>query len=267
MSTISSSASSSSHDKPAPTPAFTDTYSSNLSDEKKEEKYVHEVYEAIAPHFSQTRYKPWPVVENFLKELEMGSMGADIGCGNGKYFGVNKNTFMIGTDRSSKLIEICKSRGFECLIDDALNLPFRNECFDFVISIAVIHHLTTSERRVKAIKELFRITKPNSKILIYVWALEQQSTPKKNANGTEASGGGGGEPRRNFDQNYQDVFVPWVIPKDKNYEDRKQNVVFKRYYHLFKKGELDELVINTNLAKILKSGYDKDNWYVIAEKI
>ncbi|CAJ0906839.1 14234_t:CDS:2, partial [Entrophospora sp. SA101] len=110
------------------------------------------------------------------------------------------------------------------------------------------------------------ITKPNSKILIYVWALEQQSTPKKNPNCAEASSDGG-EPRRIFNQNYQDVFVPWVIPKDKNYEDRKQNVVFKRCCHLFKKGELDKPVINTNLAKILKSGYDKDNWYVIAEKI
>ncbi|CAH1767480.1 2959_t:CDS:2, partial [Entrophospora sp. SA101] len=175
---------------------------------------------------------PRPVAVNFLKELEMGSMGTDIGCGNGKYIDVNKNTFMVGTDRSSKLIEICKSRGFECLIDDALNLPFRNGCF----------------------------------ILIYVWALEQQSTPKKNPNCAEASSDGG-EPRRIFNQNYQDVFVPWVIPKDKNYEDRKQNVVFKRCCHLFKKGELDKPVINTNLAKILKSGYDKDNWYVIAEKI
>ena len=29
----------------------------------------------------------------------MGSVGADVGCGNGKYFGVNNNIFMIGTDR------------------------------------------------------------------------------------------------------------------------------------------------------------------------
>ncbi|KAJ3084968.1 3-hydroxymethyl-3-methylglutaryl-CoA lyase [Quaeritorhiza haematococci] len=32
-----------------------------------EQRYVHDVYEAIAPHFSATRYKPWPVVEDFLK--------------------------------------------------------------------------------------------------------------------------------------------------------------------------------------------------------
>ncbi|CAG8606168.1 635_t:CDS:2 [Rhizophagus irregularis] len=69
---------------------------------------------------------------------------------------------------------------------------------DFVTSIAVIHHFTTPERRITAIKELFRIAKPGSKVLIYVWAMEQT------------------ESRRKFDENYQDVFVPWVIPADKN---------------------------------------------------
>jgi hypothetical protein len=33
---------------------------------------------------------------------------ADVGCGNGKYLGINENIFIIGTDRSENLIEICK---------------------------------------------------------------------------------------------------------------------------------------------------------------
>ena len=32
-----------------------------------EEEYVHQVYDEIAHHFSATRYKPWPVVEDFIK--------------------------------------------------------------------------------------------------------------------------------------------------------------------------------------------------------
>ena len=28
-----------------------------------ETKYVYETYDAIAPHFSHTRYKPWPKVK------------------------------------------------------------------------------------------------------------------------------------------------------------------------------------------------------------
>jgi ubiquinone/menaquinone biosynthesis C-methylase UbiE len=34
-----------------------------------EKKHVYEVYDKIAPHFSHTRYKPWPKIEKFLNEL------------------------------------------------------------------------------------------------------------------------------------------------------------------------------------------------------
>lgn len=50
---------------------------------------MYEVYEKIAPHFSNTRYKPWPKIADFLNGLEAGSIVADVGCGNGKYLGVN----------------------------------------------------------------------------------------------------------------------------------------------------------------------------------
>jgi len=40
-----------------------------------------------------------------------------------------------------------------------------------------------------------------------------------------------------------------------------------RYYHLFKKGELDDLVDQIKIGKVVETGYDRDNWYVIAERI
>lgn len=54
-----------------------------------EEEYVHRVYDAIASHFSSTRHTPWPRVCQFLASLPAGSVLADVGCGNGKYLGVN----------------------------------------------------------------------------------------------------------------------------------------------------------------------------------
>ncbi len=40
------------------------------------------------------------------------------------------------------------------------------------------------------------------------------------------------------------------------------------YYHLFKKGELENLVLaSCSNINIVSSGYDADNWYVIVEKI
>jgi len=31
-----------------------------------EKQHVYEVYEKIAPHFSNTRYKPWPKIADFI---------------------------------------------------------------------------------------------------------------------------------------------------------------------------------------------------------
>lgn len=52
-------------------------------------------------------------------------------------------------------------------------IKFRSNTFDAVISIGVIHHFTTVERRVEAISELARVLRPEGKLMIYVWALEQ----------------------------------------------------------------------------------------------
>jgi len=75
-----------------------------------EKQHVYEVYEKIAPHFSNTRYKPWPKIAEFLNKQADGSIVADIGCGNGKYLGVNPNVQMIGTDRSFNLIGCARDR-------------------------------------------------------------------------------------------------------------------------------------------------------------
>jgi len=44
-----------------------------------EGKFVRDVYREIAPHFSDTRHKPWPKVKEFLTKLPRGSLVADIG--------------------------------------------------------------------------------------------------------------------------------------------------------------------------------------------
>lgn len=60
-----------------------------------EAEFVHRVYEEIACHFSSTRHSPWPRVCHFLSSLEPGSILADVGCGNGKYLGVNPDVIAV----------------------------------------------------------------------------------------------------------------------------------------------------------------------------
>ncbi|KAL6179539.1 hypothetical protein ACLB2K_051053 [Fragaria x ananassa] len=139
-----------------------------------EKKYVHHVYDAIAPHFSSTRFAKWPKVANFLSSLPAGSLVLDAGCGNGKYLGFNPDCFSIGCDISAPLIKICADRGHEVLVADALVLPYRTGFGDAAISIAVLHHLSTESRRKKAIEELVRVVKKGGLVLITVWAVEQE---------------------------------------------------------------------------------------------
>lgn len=139
-----------------------------------EKKYVHHVYDAIAPHFSSTRHAKWPKVATFLNSLPSGSLILDAGCGNGKYLGFSLDCFFIGCDISAPLINICANRGHEVVVADAVNLPYRTGFGDAAISIAVLHHLSTENRRKKAIQELVRVVKKGGLVLITVWAVEQE---------------------------------------------------------------------------------------------
>ncbi|XP_061058573.1 alkylated DNA repair protein alkB homolog 8 isoform X3 [Eubalaena glacialis] len=144
-----------------------------------EQEYVHQVYEEIARHFSSTRHTPWPHIVEFLKALPSGSLVADIGCGNGKYLGINKELYMIGCDHSQNLVDICREKHYQAFVCDALAVPIRSGSCDACISIAVIHHFATAERRVAALQELVRLLRPGGKALIYVWAMEQEYNKKK----------------------------------------------------------------------------------------
>jgi len=189
----------------------------------KEQEYVHEVYNQISDHFSKTRYKPWPIVKNFLMSRPDYSIGIDVGCGNGKYLQLNKNIMMLGSDRSSGLIKCAQELMYEkektkietltegeikegytsmcfgekrsdVMINDGLSLPYQNGRFDFAISIAVIHHFSNENRRIQACKHIGEKLKKGGEALIYCWALEQ------------------GDSRRGYNESMeQEILVPWVL--------------------------------------------------------
>lgn len=100
---------------------------------------------------------------------------------------------------------------------------------------------------------MFKIVKPGGRVLVFVWALEQTKFSK-----------------RNFEPGQQDVFVPWKLTPKKGQTEIKEKEedfpVYNRYYHLFKKGEIDDLFEQIEGVVIETSGYDRDNHYVIAQK-
>lgn len=87
---------------------------------------------------------------------------------------MNSQVYMLGSDICPELTAIGRNRGHEVLTCDCLNLPYRADLFDGVISIAVIHHLSTESRRLKSLQEMVRILRPGGVMLVYVWAMEQE---------------------------------------------------------------------------------------------
>lgn len=136
-----------------------------------EQKHVHKFYNKKAKVFSNLRLKPWPFAAKFIKErLTPDELILDAGCGNGRFF-IRPNT--IGLDYSEPLLKEASTRPNAGLIrGDVHALPFRDGTFDAVLSIAVLHHVSTAERRLTALCEARRVLKKGGRLLIYVWHKE-----------------------------------------------------------------------------------------------
>ncbi|EDR23974.1 hypothetical protein, conserved [Entamoeba dispar SAW760] len=213
-----------------------------------ESKNVREVYEIIAQHFSQTRYKGWPKVEEFLNGLENYSIVYDIGSGNGKYHNINHHITVIGFDPCHNLLmEALHNQKSQNIQADGLYVPVKSNSGDAAISIAVVHHFSTFERRVAAIQEIIRTIKVGGKALITVWAKEQKKFENEEG---------------------QDLMVAWHLSKKKDPNNPNQpEEVYQRYYHVFIKGELEQVIEKVKDCKLISCGYERDNWYAIIEKI
>lgn len=135
-----------------------------------------------------------------------------------------------------------KNNKYNICCADALHLPYRNDAFDAIISIAVFHHISNYNNRKRFIEQNIKILKPNGVALITVWAREQliKNTWKDIGN--------------------NDFFVPWV--------DTDNNIIYDRYYHLFTQKEIISLFEEfTDTLSILKIVFEMDNWCIVFKKI
>ena len=250
-----------------------------------ERQLVHSVYEEIASHFSDTRHKPWPRVAEFLETLSAWEPVLDLGCGNGKYLGLSGPRWELGGDYSYNLLQISAGRGHQAVRCDLLSVPVRDNCCGGLICIAVLHHLATPDRRLDAVTEMSRVLRPGGRGLVYVWAKEQRresnmssylkqnkkNYKKKDQSQSDPSSsksevGDFGLPvhvnRTEFQ--HQDVLVPWKL---KQSEEKGGDREFKRFYHVFEAGELDDLIEQVDSLKVIDSYYDQGNWCCIFEKV
>lgn len=203
-------------------------------EEDFERRYVHQFYHLKSASFSSTRVRPWSFAVKFMKEHSgPSSLVLDAGCGNGRQF-MHPNT--IGIDLSEDLLQDAAKRESMGLVRGNVHaLPFRDSVFDIVVSIAVIHHLSTHKRRLECLLEMKRVIKDGGVCLIYAWHKDASSKAK-------------------FSKiRDSDYLVSW------NGED------VQRYYHLFDEEMLHSLCTEAGL-EILDLQREKQNVYAVLKR-
>ncbi len=202
---------------------------------------VKDIYNKIAKDFDNTRYKVWKCTSDFLNNLDPNSIGLEVGCGNGKNLLYRPELKIKGIDICDKFVELCKNKNLDVIQGDMIELPYDNNSFDFVFSIAALHHLNSKELRSKAIQEMFRVCKPNGIIFVLVWAFEQPI-----------------ESKRKFTKT--DELVSWKSQEDGN--------IYYRYYHLYLENELlNEFCETKNNFDVIKNFYELGNWGIQIKKL
>ena len=137
----------------------------------------------------------------------------------------------MGFEVVDQFIDICKNKNIPVKKSNILDIQSPDPCYDHTMCIAVLHHLSSQERRLQGINELLRITKKGGTVLIYVWAKEQEKYVKQENN---------------------DVMIKWSLFGRYDHSQRNQpngnqreiTNVYYRYYHLFSKGELEKFTVN-----------------------
>lgn len=203
---------------------------------KYDRKEQTKVWNSIAEGWSGWRNQVRKDVLEFSKDWKPGKL-LDVGCGSGRnllYF-AEKGFDWYGIDFSSEMIRKAKENfkrnkinpSNRLKVADMIQLPFPDETFDYIISIASLHHLP-KEKHIDAIREMRRVLKKNGEMVISVWNKYSIKNPK-------------------FWFAKKEISVPWKR-KEKGIEKK-----YERYYYLFSYDELKRLLTDNGFM-IKKAG-------------
>jgi ubiquinone/menaquinone biosynthesis C-methylase UbiE len=186
-----------------------------LKNNKKQDQ--EKVWDKISDLWNEYRKEPFDVVKNFLKDKK-GKI-IDIGCGNGRNMITDSGIEYYGVDFSANQIKAAENNSKERRINAKLfkssaakldKNVFKDEMFDYGLCVAVLHCIDDEKKRLNALKEFYRVLKPNAEALITVWNSEDER----------------------FNGLIGDIYMSWK-------KDGKEHY---RYYYLYDKEEFLSLL-------------------------
>lgn len=115
----------------------------------------------------RTKGALWKGAPRHSIDLRPGSLVLEIGCGSGKTMSGMTGVRAVGIDISPVALDMCRARYFSegqgYAVADASILPFRDGCFDVVLSFHVLEHLYRKERE-EAASEMLRVLRPGGEL-------------------------------------------------------------------------------------------------------
>ena len=180
-----------------------------------------QIWNNISEDWNEFKQIPSQFSKDFLSKCTGNVL--DLGSGSGRHLTKIPNGKMYLVDFSNKMIDLAKKKAKKLKINaefevaEITKLPFEDNFFDSAICISSLHCLQPKDHK-KAIKELHRVMKPKSKMLIGVWNFNSKRFNQKKG---------------------KEKLIKW---RDKG----------ERYYYLFTKEEIHNLFKKTGF-KILSS--------------
>lgn len=207
-----------------------DSLSDNfIGGQEFEDLYVKKFYSNNSKRFNDTRVHMWPYIKTFFESCKSDEILIDVGCGNGKNL-KGSPCINYGCDNCPEFVDICVKNNHNVILSDILDIKFESNFANIVLCIAVIHHISSLERRILAVQECFRLLQIGGRMLFSVWKKNEQNS---------------------------DNLVSWNKGDD------------KRFIHFFEIEELNTLFLTAlgDKCKIDHIVEDKDNLFLLCHKI
>jgi tRNA (uracil-5-)-methyltransferase TRM9 len=130
------------------------------------------VWDKIAEGWNNFRQRPEKKAIELSKLWKKGKI-LDVGCGNCRNLKPFVKLDKYGIDFSDNMIEeakkFTKKNNFKVnlKVGNVKKLPFKDKQFDYVLSLAMLHHLKDPE---KGVKEINRVLKVGGQSYITIWS-------------------------------------------------------------------------------------------------
>ncbi|MSO86937.1 MAG: methyltransferase domain-containing protein [Acidimicrobiia bacterium] len=137
--------------------------------EENFDRIANEYDEAFPPH----------IVEHYLakrvryiaQHCPPPGEGLDVGCGTGVLAGrlTRVGFTMTGLDPSQGMLDVMAATEphIEGIRGEGSSLPFEDNTFDLVITVAALHHVATTEAVRATLIEMVRVTRPGGRLVVW----------------------------------------------------------------------------------------------------